>query len=108
MFGYCLTADFRYIISISNKFVTWDLSTSDLTREVIPGIEGILQGLVISPDNRYAAAFSNINQVVLLNTLTNEFQILNNPVVDHKAVTGVFLLNTHLIVHGLRSWVVFT
>ena len=63
MFGFCLTSDLRYIVSISNKFITWDLSTSDMTRDVNPGIEGIMQQLVLSPDNRFAAAYTNNNQV---------------------------------------------
>ena len=63
VFGFRLTADFRYIVSISNKFLTWDLATSDLTRDVNPGIEGIMQQLSLSPDNRFAAAYTNNNQV---------------------------------------------
>jgi len=63
VFGFCLTSDLRYIVSISNKFITWDLSTSDMTRDVNPGIEGIMQQLVLSPDNRFAAAYTNNNQV---------------------------------------------
>lgn len=50
-------------MSISNKFITWDLSTSDLTRDVNPGTEGIMQQLVLSPDNKYVAAYTNNNQV---------------------------------------------
>jgi len=107
VFGYCLTADFRYIVSISNKFITWDLSTSDLCREVIPGIEGILQGLVISPDNRYGSAFSNINQIILLNMLTNEYVIMENPLDDMEPVVGLSLLNTHLVIYGQYSYVIF-
>jgi hypothetical protein len=63
VFGFCLTSDLRYIVSVSNKFITWDLSTSDLAREVCPGVEGILQTLCLSPDNRHAVAFTNNNQV---------------------------------------------
>lgn len=51
-------------MSISNRFITWDLSTSDMTRDVNPGIVGIMQQLVLSPDNRYAAAYTNNNQVL--------------------------------------------
>lgn len=64
VFGFCLTSDYRYVVSISNRFITWDLSTSDMTRDVNPGIEGIMQHLVLSPDNRYAAAFTTNNQVI--------------------------------------------
>ncbi|GLH07543.1 LOW QUALITY PROTEIN: Leucine-rich repeat and WD repeat-containing protein, partial [Gryllus bimaculatus] len=100
VFGFCLTSDYRYIVSISNKLITWDLSTSDLTREVNPGLEGIMQQLVLSPDNRFAAAFTNNNQTVLLNTLTSEFVIIENPMMGSEEVTGVFLLNAHLFLHG--------
>lgn len=63
MFGFCLTSDYRYVVSISNRFITWDLSTSDMARDVNPGVEGIMQNLVLSPDNRYAAAFTTNYQV---------------------------------------------
>lgn len=41
----------------------WDVSTSDMTRDVNPGLEGIMQQLCLSPDNRYAAAYTNYNEV---------------------------------------------
>jgi len=63
VFGFKLTSDLRYVVSVSNKFITWDLSTSDMTRDVNPGLEGLMQQLELSPDNRYAAAFTNNNQV---------------------------------------------
>lgn len=55
------------MVSISTRFITWDLSTSDLTRDVNPGIEGIMQQLVLSPDNKWAAAYTNNNQVRIVN-----------------------------------------
>nr|CAD7412869.1 unnamed protein product [Timema poppensis] len=100
VFGFCLTSDYRYIVSISNKFITWDLSTSDLTRDVNPAIEGIMQQLVLSPDNRFAAAYTNNNQTILLNTLTSEYVTVENPLPTGEYVSGVFLLNAHLFVHG--------
>ena len=38
VFSFKLTTDFRYVVSVSNKFITWDVSTSDLARTVHPGI----------------------------------------------------------------------
>ncbi|GFG36815.1 hypothetical protein Cfor_08648 [Coptotermes formosanus] len=107
VFGFCLTSDLRYIVSISNKFITWDLSTSDLTRDVNPGIEGIMQQLVLSPDNRFAAAYTNNNQTVLLNTLTSEYIVMDNPLPQQEPIKGIYLLNTHLFVHGPGSWCQF-
>ncbi|XP_046986255.1 NACHT and WD repeat domain-containing protein 2 [Schistocerca americana] len=107
VFGFCLTSDFRYIVSISNKFITWDLSTSDLTREVNPGIQGIMQQMILSPDNRFAAAFTNNNQTVLLNMLTSEYVVIENPLPDDQPITAVFLLNAHLFILGPRKWCQF-
>ncbi|KAK6631349.1 hypothetical protein RUM44_005875 [Polyplax serrata] len=104
VFGFCLTSDYRYIVSVSNKFITWDLSTSDMTRDVNPGIEGIMQNLVLSLDNKYAAAYTNNDQVVFLNTLTSEFITLDNHLPGDENVCGVYLLNTHLFVYGNTTW----
>ncbi|XP_026816728.1 NACHT and WD repeat domain-containing protein 2 isoform X2 [Rhopalosiphum maidis] len=103
VFDFQVTSDYRYIVSISNRFITWDLSTSDMTRNVNPGLEGIMQALCLSPDNRYAAAYTNNNQTVLLNCLTSEFIVIENPFENGEMVSGVNMLNTHLFVHGSFS-----
>jgi hypothetical protein len=64
VFDFRLTSDLRYIVSISNRFITWDLSTSDMLRDVNPGLEGIMQRIYLSPDNKFAAAFTNNSKVV--------------------------------------------
>ncbi|KAF5284944.1 hypothetical protein FQA39_LY16899 [Lamprigera yunnana] len=107
VFGMCLTTDFRYVVSASNRFITWDLSTSDMTRDVNPNIEGIMQQLVLSPDNKWACAYTNNSQVVLLNCLTSEFTTLDNPLDDKEAVAGVHLLTYHMFVYGAKSWIRF-
>ncbi|XP_015115878.1 NACHT and WD repeat domain-containing protein 2 [Diachasma alloeum] len=104
VFGFCLTSDYRYVVSISNRFITWDLSTSDMTRDVNPGIEGIMQQLILSPDNRYAAAFTTNNQIVILNTLTSEFVIVDNPLPEEEPVCGVHLMNQFAFVWGRSGW----
>ncbi|KAK9887312.1 hypothetical protein WA026_021621 [Henosepilachna vigintioctopunctata] len=104
VFSICLTSDYRYIVSISNRFITWDLSTSDLTRDVNPNIEGIMQQLDLSPDNKWAAAYTNNNQTVLLNMLSSEFIILDNQLEENEDVVGVRLLNYNLFIYGPKSW----
>merc|ERR1719397_1041780 len=76
-----LTSDNRYIISCSNKFITFDVVTSDLARQVYPKVEGLMIGLELSPDNKFAAAYTNNNTTILL--------------------------NTSLIIYGQQSWAVF-
>ena len=63
VFGFKITSDFRYIVSVSNKFITWDVSTSDLARQVHPGVEGLMMELEISPDSRFVAAYTSNNQI---------------------------------------------
>ena len=36
---------YRYIVSVSNKFITFDVVTSDLARQVYPALEGLMVDL---------------------------------------------------------------
>ena len=66
----------------------------------------------LSSDDKYAAAYTNNNQIILLNTLISEFNIIENPFKkpdkDKKdgAILGLRLLNNRLIVIGSRGWAV--
>lgn len=108
VFGVCLTSDARFVVSVSNKFLIWDLSTSDLTRAVNPGIEGVFQGLILSPDDRFAAAWTNNSQTILLNLLTSEQIVINNPLQEDETVGGACLLDTHCVLYGQSQWVLLT
>ena len=108
VFGFKITSDFRYIVSVSNKFITWDVSTSDLARQVHPGVEGLMMELEISPDSRFVAAYTNNNQIVLLNALISEYVIIDNPLGSDESVQGLVVLDTHLIIYGKYSWSLFT
>ncbi|KAI8121835.1 NACHT and WD repeat domain-containing protein 2 [Lucilia cuprina] len=108
VFAFRLTSDMRYMVSISTHFITFDLSTSDLTRDVNPGIEGIMQQLVLSPDNKWAAAYSNNNQTVLLNMLSSEFVIINSPFEECDGpISSLYLLNQCLFISCKLKWAQF-
>jgi WD40 repeat protein len=113
VFGFKLTSDFRYIVSVSNQFISWDISSSDLARQVNPKVEGLMMGLEISPDNRYIAAYTNNDQTILLNNLTSGFKIIDNPFQDNESmayndsIQGLILLDTNLIIYGTYAWVLF-
>jgi len=108
VFGICLTSDARFVVSVSNKFLIWDLSTSDLTRMVTPGIEGVFKGLCLSPDDRFVAAWTNNSQTTILNLLTSELVVVNNPLISDDAVNGACLLDSHCILYGATEWVLVT
>ena len=42
IFAMTLTSDNRYIISCSNKFITFDVVTSDLARQVYPKVMSLV------------------------------------------------------------------
>ncbi|KAI9580289.1 NACHT and WD repeat domain-containing protein 2 [Glossina fuscipes] len=108
VFAFCLTSDLRYMVSISTHFITFDLSTSDLTRDVNPGIEGIMQQLVLSPDNKWAAAYSNNNQTVLLNMLSSEFVVIDNPFEEEDgSLSSLYLINQSLFISCKLKWARF-
>lgn len=107
VFCFKMTGDMRYMVSISTRFITWDLGTSDLTRDINPGIEGIMQQLVLSPDGKWAAAYTNNNQSVLLNMLSSEFNIINSPFDESDNVHGVFLLNHAFFIFSKFKWASF-
>ena len=96
VFGFRLTSDMRHLVSISNKIITFDLTTGDTSRTVYPSMVGLMLELDMCPNNkyvgaitfssnmilsvlRYVLAFTNNNQTILLDSLTGQFQILANP-----------------------------
>ena len=108
IFGFKITSDYRYLVSVSNKFITWDVSTSDLSREVHPKVEGLMMDLEISSDNRFVAAYTNNNQTILLNALISEYIVIDNPFEMGEEIQGLSLLNDHLFIYGQTSWCMFT
>ncbi len=45
IFAMKLTSDKRYIVSVSNKFITFDVVTSDLARQVYPKVQNITNAI---------------------------------------------------------------
>ena len=122
-----MTSDNRYIVSVSNKFITFDVVTSDLARQVYPALEGLMVDLELSQDNKFAAAYTNNNEIVLLNTLVSEFVKIENPFKETESesgsnksektgvqeygirteIQGMVLLEGRLVIYSTRGWAVF-
>ncbi|KAI5640011.1 NACHT and WD repeat domain-containing protein 2 [Phthorimaea operculella] len=105
VFAFRLSSDKRYVVSISSRVISWDLSTSDLARDLCPQLEGIMQNLELSPDNKWAAASTNNSVSMLLNMLTSEYITIENPLDE---VRGVYVLNHNMMIYGPRSWVQYS
>ena len=63
--------------------------------------------LQISPDNRFAAAYTNNNQTILLNTLVSEFVVIDSPLETTETVQGLGILDSTLVIYGQTTWVTF-
>ncbi|XP_042898857.1 NACHT and WD repeat domain-containing protein 2 isoform X2 [Parasteatoda tepidariorum] len=107
VFGFCLTSDQRFVLTISNKFLMFDLMTGEITCDVNPEIPGIMQSLALSPDDKYAVAFTNHNELVLLNALSGDVEILKN-MLETKPIAGVAIFKQIGIAWSLKEWITFS
>eukprot|EP00106_Octopus_bimaculoides_P010882 XP_014778324.1 PREDICTED: NACHT and WD repeat domain-containing protein 2-like [Octopus bimaculoides] len=108
-FGIAVTTDGRYVVSVSNKFIIWDLSSGDVVRTVSPKIEGIMQNLSISPSDKYAVGYTNNKQIVICLIYTGDYYIINEPDGKFKGqVLGATVSNSHLAVWKEKEWYLMT
>ena len=63
----------QHLLTISNKFIIFDLSSGDIVRMIDPRIEGIMTYLSVAPDQRYCVTTTISNQYIICNLLTGEF-----------------------------------
>ena len=75
VYGICLMADATQLLSVSNKFIIFDLSSGDVMRVINPQIEGILQSLSVSADRKYCVSFSNNDQIVFCNVISGDVKV---------------------------------
>ena len=63
----------QHLLTVSNKFIVFDLSSGDIVRIIDPKIEGIMTFLALAPDQRYCVTTTISNQYIICNLLTGEF-----------------------------------
>ena len=56
-------------------------------------------GLELSPDNKFAAAYTNNNQTILLNTLISEFTIIQNFLSNSQTIQVKLLFFSLIQIH---------
>lgn len=106
IFGFCLTSDQRFVLTVSNKFLMFDLMTGEITCDVNPDIPGIMQTLALSSDDKYALSYTNHNQIVILNSLSGDVEIINK-MLSTKPVSGIAISNECGIAWSPTEWVTF-
>jgi hypothetical protein len=107
-FGVAITTDAKYLVSVSNRFIIWDLATADVFRIINPAIEGIMQNLVISQNDKYAISFTNINQVIICCIPTGEYKRIDKPVDGKDPILGTSITTTHFAVWSVSEWCLYT
>jgi hypothetical protein len=65
----------QHLLTVSNKFIVFDLSSGGIVRTIDPRIEGIMTYLSVAPDQRYCVTTTISNQYIICNLLTGEFML---------------------------------
>ena len=113
----------QHLISISNKFIVFDLSSGDIVRIIDPKIEGIMTYLSVAPDQRYCVTTTIGNQYIICNLLTGEFILRNyqgvgssNKNLNKSNITqqtsvsllGAAVSNTHFALWTAKMYQIYT
>ena len=77
VYGLTLLNEETQLLSVSNRFIIFDLSSGDIVRVINPQIEGILQSLSVSSDRKYCVSYSNNDQIVICNIISGDVKVLN-------------------------------
>ncbi|CAG5115605.1 unnamed protein product [Candidula unifasciata] len=107
-FGIGTSPGGKHLVSVSNKIIMWDLSTGEISRNISPGIEGIMQNLNISENGKFSVSYTNNNRVLICSLNTGDFKIIS-PKLSHTSSTvkGTSVSNTHIAVWTDKSWMLF-
>lgn len=109
-FGVTVSSDARYLISVSNIFIIWDLQSGDVFRTISPGTKGIMQNLVISDDDRTAISYTNNDTVIICYVTTGDVKCFEPPLVtsQQEAIIGTAVSNTHFVCWTAKEWFLYT
>ena len=67
-----------------------------------------MMDVVVSQDDRFVAGYTNYDETILLNAITSEFVIIDNPLDNNQTIQGLLLHNYSLIIYGQYTWSIFT
>lgn len=74
-----LAADQRHLLAVSNRFIMWDISTGQISRDVDPKIKGsIMCHLEMGRNNEFAVAYTSSNLILVFDILTQQVTKFSN------------------------------
>ena len=72
-----VTSNEKYLVSVSNVLIMWDLTVGDFVRKIDPKINGVLCSLCVSPDDKWAISHTSFNLIILFNITTGEYKYID-------------------------------
>ena len=108
-FGIAVTSDIKYLVSVSNVVIVWDLSTGGVFRQINPAIPGIMQNLSLSPNDKNAVSFTNNDQIVVCFVVTGEVTVVDKVARDGlESIVGTASGNECFVVWTRTQWFVYS
>ncbi|CAB3397348.1 unnamed protein product [Caenorhabditis bovis] len=110
VFGMKLTSDRKLLVSTSNQIIVWDVATGDIARVVNPNIDGVFFGLALSKDDKFAASYTNNNQIIITSLVTGEFiSIEPESLVTQMELQNIaFIANNNILVWSKSTYLMYT
>ncbi|CAF3329325.1 unnamed protein product [Rotaria socialis] len=129
IYGLEVVSSGQSLLTVSNKFIVFDLSSGDIVRTIDPKIEGIMTYLSIAPDQRHCVTITISNQYIICNLLTGDFILRDfkppastqlagensnknsnktNNGAPADPLLGASASNTHFVIWTSRIYQVFT
>ncbi|CAI2355495.1 unnamed protein product [Caenorhabditis sp. 36 PRJEB53466] len=110
VFGMQITSDRKLLVSTSNQIIVWDISTGDIARVINPNIDGVFFGLALSENDKFAAAYTNNNQVIVASLVSGEFVTIDPEFffTQMEIQTIRFIGNTNILMFSKSRYSIYT
>ncbi|CAF1410127.1 unnamed protein product [Rotaria sordida] len=123
VYGLEVISSGQSLLTVSNRFIVFDLSSGDIVRIIDPKIEGIMTYLALAPDQRYCVTTTISNQYIICSLLTGDFILRdyqptggNTTKTNSKTNTGqptepllgAHTSNTHFVLWTAKMYQVYT
>ena len=111
-YGVHLTSDDRYLVSVSNEFIVWDLINGDIVqmspKQGEEKIVGIMQTMALTPNDCHAITTTSHGHIIIWTTMTGNCKKLKNILDNSDPIKGVATNNTHFMVWTAQELYKFT
>ncbi|CAF3624005.1 unnamed protein product [Rotaria sp. Silwood1] len=94
VYGLEVISSGQSLLTVSNRFIVFDLSSGDIVRIIDPKIEGIMTYLALAPDQRYCVTTTISNQYIICNLLTGDFILRDCKLPDGNTTKTTSKLNS--------------